>query len=66
MENAPSQRIHVIQQVFEDVGHIHFRLPLHKLILNAANWVFGRIKSHVQQKYHQNYRTLLSHINDDV
>jgi hypothetical protein len=41
-------------------------LPSYNSFLIATKWVFGHIKSHVQQNDFQNHRTLLGRINDDV
>jgi hypothetical protein len=59
-------RFHKIQQAFEDVGHIYFHLPSYSPFLNVSEWIFGHIKSHVQQNNLQNHKTLLLHINDGV
>ena len=65
-DNVPFHKSHEIQQAFEDVGHIYFRLPSYIPFLNVAGWVFGHIKIHVQRNDLQNHQTLLGHINDDV
>ena len=66
MNSVPYLKSHEIQQAFEDVGHIYFRLPSYIPFLNAADWIFGHIKSHIRHKDLRIHRTLLGHINVDL
>ncbi|KAF9897502.1 hypothetical protein BX616_005496 [Lobosporangium transversale] len=46
--------------------HTDLRLPPYTLQLNAAEWVFGKIKTHVRPQDLHDWETLTDHINNSI
>ena len=66
MDNVPFHKSTNVRQAIESAGHVYLRLPAYSPFLNAAEWVFGHIKSHVRRQDLQDQQTLVGAIGDDV
>jgi transposase len=65
-DNVPFHRSLVVQETIEEAGHICMQLPPYSPHLNAAEWVFSNIKTHVRRQDFQDQRTLTQHIEDVI
>jgi transposase len=66
MDNVPFHKNSDVCQAIESAGHVHLRLPTYSPFLNAAEWVFGHIKSHVRRQDLHDNQTLTAVIGADV
>jgi transposase len=66
MDNVPFHKSHEVQDTIENAGHICEYLPPYSPQLNAAEWVFGNIKTHVRRQDLDNQETLCAHINNGI
>jgi hypothetical protein len=50
MDNVPAQKSRVVQEASDNVGHTWLQLPTYSLQLNAAEWVFSGVVTHVRRQ----------------
>ena len=50
MDNAPIHTSNEVKKVMENANHTYIRLPPYTPYLNASEWAFGFIKTHVQSQ----------------
>src|SRR4051812_29118193 len=66
MDNVPFHKNSNVRQAIESAGHIYLHLPTYSPFLNAAEWVFGHVKSHIHCQDLQNQQTLVMVIGNDM
>jgi transposase len=66
MDNVPFHKSRIVQETIEEAGHTCLHLPPYSPHLNAAEWVFGNVKTHVRRQDLEDQETLCGHINNGI